>query len=277
MAVSLRRRRILWISAGGCCSICRVLLVTEGTETEDPSVFGQEAHIMSAAPDGPRHGPLPNYDVYDNLILLCSKHHKQVDDQVGHYTVDRLKRIKREHEEWVRSRNDEPGPIRFVPDPKYPIPKALKLCITGTQLWNNMEGVRSFRPSWPDGLSEEQQDLTASFLDDLRDWMDVTSMDSSYKTGREAARHLGEHVKALAQAGLLIGTMQRHMLLTGGIKSEPWPWLLLDIELTPIRLARLADENGTPLLPNSDYESAYADLDTATARKSKSDSGLANP
>ncbi len=131
-----------------------MLLVTEGTETDDPSVFGEEAHIVSAAPDGPRHGPLPSHDVYDNLILLCSKHHKQVDDQVGHYTVDLLKQIKRDHEEWVRSR-DEPGPVRLVHDPKYPIPKALTLCITGTQLWNNMEGVRAFHPSWPDGLSED--------------------------------------------------------------------------------------------------------------------------
>ncbi len=240
-------------TAGGRCSICRTLLVTEGTETDDPSVFGEEAHIVSAAPDGPRHGPLPSHDVYDNLILLCSKHHKQVDDQVGHYTVDLLKQIKRDHEERVRSR-DEPGPVRLVHDPKYPIPKALTLCITGTQLWNNMEGVRAFYPSWPDGLSEEQHDLIASFLDDLRDWMDVTSFEHSYKAGRDAAKHLGEHVKALAGHGLLIGVMQRHTLLTGGIKADPWPWLVLDVELQLVRLARLADENGTPLFPDSEYE-----------------------
>jgi len=239
-----------------------VLLVTEETETDDPSVFGEEAHIVSAAPGGPRHGPLPNHDVYDNLILLCSKHHKQVDDQVGHYTVDLLKQIKRDHEEWVRARG-EPGPVGLVPDPKYPIPKALKLCITGTQLWNNMEGVRAFYPSWPDGLTEEQHDLIASFLDDLRDWMDVRSFEDSYNAGRDAAKHLGKHVMALAEQGLLIGVMQRHMLLTGGIKADPWPWRVLDIELQPVRLARLADGSGTPLFPDSEYESAYADLEQA--------------
>ncbi len=239
-----------------------MLLVTEGTETDDPSVFGEEAHIVSAAPGGPRHGPLPNHDVYDNLILLCSKHHKQVDDQVGRYTVDLLKQIKRDHKEWVRG-HGEPGPVGLVPDPKYPIPKALKLCITGTQLWNNMEGVRAFYPSWPDGLSEEQHDLIALFLDDLRDWMDVTSFEDSYNAGRDAAKHLGKHVMALAEQGLLIGVMQRHMLLTGGIKAAPWPWRVLDIELQPVRLTRLADESGTPLFPDSEYESAYADLEQA--------------
>lgn len=59
--------------------ICRVLLVTEGTDSDDPSVFGQEAHIISEAATGPRHAELPAYDVYDNLILLCSKDHKRVD------------------------------------------------------------------------------------------------------------------------------------------------------------------------------------------------------
>jgi hypothetical protein len=239
-----------------------VLLVAEGTETDDPSVFGEEAHIVSAAPGGPRHGPLPNHDVYDNLILLCSKHHKQVDDQVGRYTVDLLKQVKRDHEQWVRGRG-EPGPVGLVPDPKYPIPKALKLCITGTQLWNNMEGVRAFYPSWPDGLSEEQLDLIASFLDDLRDWMDVISFEDSYNAGRDAAKHLGRHVMALTEQGLLIGVMQRHMLLTGGIKADPQPWRVLDIELQPVRLARLTDESGTPLFPDSEYESAYTDLQQA--------------
>jgi hypothetical protein len=75
--------------------------VTQGTDTDDPSVFGQEAHIIAEAPNGPRHADLPAYDMYDNLILLCSKHHKQIDDQVEHYTTGRLKIIKQEHETWV--------------------------------------------------------------------------------------------------------------------------------------------------------------------------------
>ncbi len=42
-------------------------------------------------------------DSYDNLILLCSKDHKRVDDQVGHYTADRLRQIKLSHEQWIKS------------------------------------------------------------------------------------------------------------------------------------------------------------------------------
>ena len=57
--------------------------VTEGTGTDDPSVFGEEAHIVAQAASGPRAGQVVNVDSYDNLILLCSKDHKRVDDQVG--------------------------------------------------------------------------------------------------------------------------------------------------------------------------------------------------
>lgn len=70
----------LWVKAGGRCSICRDQLVTEGTDTDDPSVFGEEAHIVARGQSGPRAGKVTDIDAYDNLILLCRKHHKQVDD-----------------------------------------------------------------------------------------------------------------------------------------------------------------------------------------------------
>jgi hypothetical protein len=110
MAVSERTRKILWITAGGRCSICHVQLATEGTETDDPSVFGEEAHIVAQGQTGPRaDGHVEDVDAYDNLILMCSKDHKRIDDQVGYYTVARLRGIKRSHEEWTRSLGDSTG------------------------------------------------------------------------------------------------------------------------------------------------------------------------
>jgi hypothetical protein len=49
----------------------------------------------------PRAGKVIDVDSYGNLILLCSRDHKRVDDQVAYFTVERLKTIKQEHEEWV--------------------------------------------------------------------------------------------------------------------------------------------------------------------------------
>jgi hypothetical protein len=106
MSISERTRKILWITAGGRCSICRVQLATERTDSDDPSVFGEEAHIVAQSDGGPRGGQMRDADSYDNLILLCRMDHKRVDDQVGYYTVARLREIKRAHETWIRTLGD---------------------------------------------------------------------------------------------------------------------------------------------------------------------------
>jgi len=99
---------MLWGRAASCCSIpeCRRDLVIDETETDDPSVVGDAAHIVAESNDGPRgDSPLTpeQRDRYSNLILLCKTHHKMVDDQPGKYTVVKLTTIKREHEAWVRT------------------------------------------------------------------------------------------------------------------------------------------------------------------------------
>jgi hypothetical protein len=115
MAVSDRTRKILWVRAGGRCSICRDQLVTEGTDTDDPSVFGEEAHIIGQSPNGPRAGHCADVDGHENLILLCRRHHKQIDDQVEYFTVDRLREIKIAHEAWIAKLGD-PSRLRFRQD-----------------------------------------------------------------------------------------------------------------------------------------------------------------
>jgi hypothetical protein len=104
MAISELTRKILWAQSGGRCALCRRYLLTPNTSTEDPSVFGEEAHIVSRADKGPRAGKPPKrgFDHHSNLILLCGEHHKQVDDQIHEYTVARLKEIKEKHWLWVK-------------------------------------------------------------------------------------------------------------------------------------------------------------------------------
>lgn len=45
--------------------------------------------------------PIEQRDKYENLILLCSIHHKLIDDQSDLYTVKKLVKLKKEHENWV--------------------------------------------------------------------------------------------------------------------------------------------------------------------------------
>jgi hypothetical protein len=246
MSITPRTRRILWIKAGGRCSICHEQLATDATDDDAPSVFGEECHIVAQSPGGARAAEIEDVDGYNNLILLCRKHHKQVDDQRSHFTVERLKEIKREHEEREASR-DANGPVRLIPDPAKPTPKILKLCMTGEDLWQSVNGAHSFYPSYPAGLNDDQADAVDSLLDELRDWLDVAD-EFSYREGRQASRELGEHIKRLAGLGLFVGTRNRHMLLTGGVSAEPSSWRGFEIEFQPVTKAQLANADRMPLV-----------------------------
>jgi hypothetical protein len=111
MVVSERTRKILWVQSGGRCAICCRQVLNPGTETDDPSVFGEEAHIVGRGPGGPRAGGLDDdrIDHHSNLLLLCSEHHKQIDDQVNEFPVTRLREIKRSHQQRI-AQLGEPGP-----------------------------------------------------------------------------------------------------------------------------------------------------------------------
>src|SRR5262245_31231823 len=98
---------MLWGRAAGRCSKpdCRRDLYESETETDDPSLVGENCHIVAEGNDGPRANPkmpIEQRNRYANLILLCRIHHKIIDDQIGEYTVERLLRMKAEHEAWVK-------------------------------------------------------------------------------------------------------------------------------------------------------------------------------
>lgn len=246
MSVTARTRRILWVKAGGRCSICHEQLATDAIGDDDPSIFGEECHIVAQSPGGPRAAEIADVDGYDNLILLCRKHHKQVDDQRSHFTVERLKQIKCEHEQREASR-DADGPVRLIPDPTKPAPKLLKLCLTGEDLWQSLSGAYSFYPSYPGGLNDDQADAVDSLLDLLRDWLDVAA-ELSFKEQRQASRGLTEHINRLTELGLVVATRPRYLLLAGGGSAEPSRWRSFDIEFQPVSQAELRNADGTPLV-----------------------------
>jgi hypothetical protein len=65
------------------------------------TLFGEAAHIKAENAGGPRYDPTQSSEErrhFENLILLCGVHHKCVDDDIESYPVERLQRIKRDHE-----------------------------------------------------------------------------------------------------------------------------------------------------------------------------------
>ncbi|MBB4395072.1 hypothetical protein [Bradyrhizobium sp. ERR14] len=64
-------------------------------------VLGEICHIAAASAQGPRYDARQSDEVrngFDNLILLCPTHHKVVDADLEAYTVDRLLKMKADHE-----------------------------------------------------------------------------------------------------------------------------------------------------------------------------------
>jgi hypothetical protein len=112
--------------------------------------------------------------------------------------------------------------------------------MTGEDLWYAVDGSMSFNPSWPAGLTDEQGDAVDELLDELRDSMDVAD-ELSYQDKRHAGKRLGKYILRLASVGLLVGTRQRHLLLTGGVSGDSSPWRSADIEFQPVNKARLGD------------------------------------
>lgn len=108
MSISLKTIKMLWGRSGNKCAICKDDLVVDPIDTDDDeSVIGEMAHIVARKENFTRGNydnmSITEKDKYSNLILLCQKHHKIIDDQPEYYTAEKLREIKKQHEEWVRS------------------------------------------------------------------------------------------------------------------------------------------------------------------------------
>ncbi|WP_319914169.1 HNH endonuclease signature motif containing protein [Aeromonas media] len=107
MSVSMKTIKQLCGKAANRCAFkdCRIELIIDGHDTDASSVVGEVCHIVSRSKNGPRgDSDLDESlkDEYENLILLCRVHHKEIDDGINFYTVEKLNSIKREHELWVK-------------------------------------------------------------------------------------------------------------------------------------------------------------------------------
>jgi len=92
--------------SGNKCAICKTDLAEDITDTDDYSILGEEAHIVAREETGPRGisdlSP-EERDKYSNLILLCQKDHKIIDDHENVYPVEKLLEIKQQHLDWVKA------------------------------------------------------------------------------------------------------------------------------------------------------------------------------
>jgi len=84
--------------------MCRERLIYEEDDSGDSSLVGEVAHIVGekkCAARGDDPLPLDNRNAPENLLLLCRKHHKIIDDLELEYTVQKLQAIRSEYLCWL--------------------------------------------------------------------------------------------------------------------------------------------------------------------------------
>ena len=91
----------LFAKSGNVCAFpgCAHELVAD-----DGLYIAEMCHIEAAEPRGPRYNPNSSDEErrsHENFILLCHAHHRRIDSDVSTYAVERLCRMKAEHESVV--------------------------------------------------------------------------------------------------------------------------------------------------------------------------------
>jgi hypothetical protein len=147
MAIPLKDHKRLWAMSGGRCAICKVSVILED-DLVSGTIIGEECHIVAEKNDGPRGiSPLlvEERNKYENLIILCRNHHKEIDDNEGAYPVDRLKKIKSDHEREILEKTGKPE-----------IPKSTIVIIDIITEWEKLMDLTEWK-NWTSFLVSEGQ------------------------------------------------------------------------------------------------------------------------
>jgi hypothetical protein len=200
-----------------------------------------EAHIVSGKPDGPRYRPLPREEVNhpDNLLLLCPNDHARVDKQDSYYSEEELRRIRRDHEQWVQ-RLGSHIPQVLIRDPEAGLPVLVHRMATGTQLLAASGGGHAMQTSQPERLDADEVELLASFLQNVFDWSEL--WDELEPGARLPAEYeLTQQLDELLENGFLVYAGVRPQVLEGGAYS-PTGWRVVVVVVLRVDDPSITDE-----------------------------------
>lgn len=221
MTISNKTRKILWGKSGNRCAYCKTELTMDGSHNVPAAVIGDECHIISKQPKGPRGQFEVNidYDGYSNLILLCKIHHKLIDDQPQTYTVKRLKELKNVHETWVRE-TLEKGAIKissYGTDSSELKDLFLSRIVSGKQLISLIRGADIYQFSNIELTNQETTDYVADFFSNVQDWGDILD-EMNFGDIVQLEYTFNEKLEILQQCDLLVfGLRIKQMLEIYGI------------------------------------------------------------
>ena len=99
--------RLLYAHSGNCCAFegCHLPIFED-----DGTLTGECCHIEAFSSNGPRYNERQTDEErngYDNLVLMCPRHHKIIDSHPEQYSVEKLKSIKDTHEKQYKAQQLE--------------------------------------------------------------------------------------------------------------------------------------------------------------------------
>jgi hypothetical protein len=225
MPILTRDRKLLWVRAGGTRTICKSQLAEAAKDGDRDVVLGEEAHIVSEKQNGPRFRLMPpdEVDTYANLLLLCSLHHKIVDEQVTYYTEQRLHDLKREHEQWVKDKISPGTPAIKIRDPEAGKPVMLQRVDTGKELMDIVAHTFAAHHDHPEPQSLDEAELIGNFFQNVSDCIDIWN--DLEPSGRiQAAFSISEGITHLRGAGFVVYAGVRNHIVEGSVQAPaPWP------------------------------------------------------
>jgi hypothetical protein len=104
----------LWVESAGRCEFkgCNTPVWHNGLTLSEGN-FAEVAHIIGSSKDGPR-GTDQSEELqrnFDNLMLLCQRCHKEIDDHPESYPVELLRAWKQDHENRIEIQTSYPEDI----------------------------------------------------------------------------------------------------------------------------------------------------------------------
>lgn len=233
MTISDKTRKLLWGKSGNRCAMCRDKLTIEKNQNDDESIVGEECHIVSEKEKGPRYDAEYKQELmnsYDNLILLCKVHHKQVDDQYYTYSSNVLREIKNNHEKWISEKlKDEPEfPDVHIKRVKGNIPNYLKRLTTGKEIINIVSNADSFQYNHDELQNESEVEKVGRFLDLIND-CDVL-MDLGPGQRVELSFNLTKEIEELSEYGFWVFGERENQILVSDDKKSNWIMSIIEVK-----------------------------------------------